>query len=286
MSSQQNQNAMRNAQASADRRMAGIISRDSMANFNAAQQEAQRNKQLLDAENQRQKDYQNQVQALQNESIRQNSTQSMNELLAKRAAEGEQRYAPVAQQASQAGLAPSESISDNSTRVVQDSIKNQLGKASSYLKNIGNARAGMEAFGNAMLDQNIGLQQANGQIGKIGSMGDISRNAFNSEYGASQNMSNLLYGNIARNTGYDTTAANVAAQGGYNQASTAGQGWQTAGSLLGTAAQLYGMGASANGWQNPSLAANRSMLAGASANTTPIAGYQMSNLSARPVQIR
>jgi hypothetical protein len=278
---------MRSAQAAADQRMAGIITRDSTANFNAAQQEATRNKQLLDAENERQKSYQQQVQALQNESIRRNSADNMNQLLAAKTAEGSQRYGTVADQAAQSAGLPSASMDNvsNSTRVVQDSLRNQLSKASDYLRGVGNARAGMEAFNNALLDQNIGMQQANGQIGKLGSMADISRNAFNSEYGASNNMSNLLFGNIARNTGYDTTAANVAAQSGYNNALTAGQGWQTAGALLGSGAQLAGMYGSFNGWQNPTLAANRNMLAGASA-TNPNPNYQPGLLSSRPVPIR
>lgn len=288
MASQQQQSAMRAAQAAADQRMAGIITRDSMANFNAAQQEAQRNRQLLESENQRQKEYQQRAQALQNESVRQNSADSMNQLLSQNAAEGAQRYGSAAEQAAESVMPMAEAGggASNSTRVVQDSIRNQLSKASSYLKNLGGARAGMEAFENSMLDQNIGLQRTNAQIGKIGSMGDISRNAFGSEYGASQNMANLLYGNIARNTGYDTQAANVAAQSGYNTAQTAGQGLQTIGSLLGSASQIAGMYGSFNGWQNPALADNRSMLANASANTTPISGYKIPNLSDRPVIIR
>lgn len=288
MASQQQQSAMRSAQNAADQRMAGIITRDSMANFNAAQQEAARNRQLLDAENERQKQFSQQTQAVQNESIRRNSADSMNQLLANETAQGEQRYAPAANIAAESAMpiASAGGNASDTTRVVADSMKNQLSKASEYLKGLGNARAGMDAFGNTMLDQNIAMQRSNGQIGKIGSMADISRNAFNSEYGASNNMSNLAYANIGRNTGYDTQAANVAAQSGYNNAQAAGQNMQTLGSLLGSASQIAGMYGSANGWQNPTLAKNRALLANASANTQTIPGYQPQSIASRPVIIR
>jgi hypothetical protein len=286
LASQQQQSAMSNAQNQSDRRMADIITRDSMANFNAANEAAARNKAYMDAENAKQEDAIRRAQGIQDESIQRNSAPRMNELLAQEEEAGRQRYAGVADAAENAAVSSTPSGgNEDSTRVVNDSIKKSLGQASNYLRGLGNARAGMESFQNTMLGQNIALNQANQQLGQIERMSAGSRNAYGQEINSSNSIQNLLQQRNALNTGYDRQLANVDAQSAYNNAVNAGQEWQTVGSLLGTASQLSGMGAGANGWQNPTRAANRAMLSKASANTTPVAGYKMASLSSRPVPV-
>jgi hypothetical protein len=246
IASQQQQSAMNNAQNQADRRMADIITRDSMANFNAANEAAARNKAYMDAENVRQEDAIRRAQGIQDESIQRNSAPRMNELLAKEEEAGRQRYAGVADAANDL-YTPAEGNED-STRVVNDSIKKSLGQASNYLRGLGNARAGMESFQNTMLGQNIALNQANQQLGQIERMSAGSRNAYGQEINSSNSIQNLLQQKNAVNTGYDRQLANVDAQSAYNNAVNAGQGWQTVGSLLGTASQLSGMGMSGGGF--------------------------------------
>jgi hypothetical protein len=246
IASQQQQSAMNNAQNQADRRMADIITRDSMANFNAANEAAARNKAYMDAENARQEDAIRRAQGIQDESIQRNSAPRMNELLAKEEEAGRQRYASVAD-AANASYTPTEGNED-STRVVNDSIKKSLGQASNYLRGLGNARAGMESFQNTMLGQNIALNQANQQLGQIERMSAGSRNAYGQEINSSNSIQNLLQQRNALNTGYDRQLANVDAQTAYNNAANAGQNWQTVGSLLGTASQIAGMGMSAGGF--------------------------------------
>lgn len=249
--SQQQKSAMNSAQQSADQRMAGLITRDSMANFNAAQQAAARNQAYMDSENARQDQYRQQTQGLQDASIQRNSSQKMNELLAQEEEAGRQRYAGVANGVDQSAVPTSSAggeSGENSTRVVNDSIKKSLGTASNYLRGLGNARAGMEAFQNTMLGQNIALNQANQQIGKIGTMAAGSRDAYGQEINSSNSIQQLLQQQNALQTGYDKMLADVAAQDGYTNAQNAGQGLQTLGTLLGTGSQLSGMGMSAGGF--------------------------------------
>ena len=99
-----------------------------------------------------------------------------------------------------------------------------------------------------MLGQNIALNQANQQLGQIERMSAGSRNAYGQEINSSNSIQNLLQQKNAVNTGYDRQLANVDAQSAYNNAVNAGQGWQTVGSLLGSASQLSGMGMSAGGF--------------------------------------
>lgn len=249
MASQQQESAMNNAQTQADRRMADIITRDSMANFNAANEAAQRNKAYMDAENAKQEDAIRRAQGIQDESIQRNSATRMNELLAQEEEAGKQRYAGVADSADNVAVSSTPAGgNEDSTRIVNDSIKKSLGKASNYLRGLGNARAGMESFQNTMLGQNIALNQANQQLGQIERMSAGSRNAYGQEINSSNSIQQLLQQQNALNTGYDRQLANVAAQDAYNNAQNAGQNWQTVGTLLGTASQISGMGMSAGGF--------------------------------------
>lgn len=249
LASQQQQSAMSNAQNQADRRMADIITRDSMANFNAANEAAQRNKAYMDAENAQQEDAISRAQGIQNESIQRNSAPRMNELLAQEEEAGRQRYAGVADATENALVSSTPSGgNEDSTRVVNDSIKKSLGQASNYLRGLGNARAGMESFQNTMLGQNIALNQANQQLGQIERMSAGSRDAYGQEINSSNSIQNLLQQQNALHTGFDRQLASVDAQSAYNNAANAGQGWQTVGSLLGSASQISGMGMSGSGF--------------------------------------
>lgn len=243
---QQQRNAMNSAAASADARMAQIINQNSQKTYQAQIAELQRNRDLMNSENERQGQLKQQAQATQDEQARKNSTESFNKAQQDEASRLQNVYSPVADNALnlQVPVIATGTNFDDGAKAVDASTKNSLSNVSDYLRKIGNARANMEAFGSAMQNQQIGSQQAGDYLNKLQQLSNYSGNAYNQEHAGSENISQLTLNNLNQNAQLEQGISNRQAETGYYNASLAGQNSQTLGSLLNGAGQVAGMGAS------------------------------------------
>jgi hypothetical protein len=241
----QQQRAMTSAASDADRRQAQLIRENSQRNYDAAMQESARNRQLMDSENQRQADYRKQMDDVRNQSIQQQGADNQRKIMADDAANRTNVYSTAADNISYMPSIMAGGEAAPSIRVIGDSAKSSAQSVADYLRAQAKSRAGMEAFGNTSFNQGLAMQGANQNLNQIGNFSQLSRGAFGSEQGASNNISGLLFGNINRGSALDQSVANNAANMNYLDAGYAGGGAKSLGSAL-SGLSGVGMNASAD----------------------------------------
>jgi hypothetical protein len=239
----QQQRAMASAQTAADRRQAELIRQNAQRNYDAAMQESARNRQLLEAENQRQATYRQQMDALRNQSIQQQSAATQQQLMADDAAARTGIYGQAAGNVFAAPVPMMGGEAAGATRIVTDASKSAANSVADYLRQQAAARANLEAFNNTAFNQGLAMQDANTRLAQLGNFSQGSRGAFGAETGASSNISGLLFNNINRQSALDQSIANTNAQNAYMNSAYAGQGAQTLGSALSGLSQVGMMGA-------------------------------------------
>lgn len=217
-----------------DKAQARAIDEASRRNYQNAIESAKVNRELLDAENARQAVFKSNAEGIQDEQQRLGSANNVKE----QQADETQRLASVYNAPSDQVLALSaspgyENSDEPGVRAVNDAKTTSLKNVADYLRGIGSARAGMDAFGNTMMNRGIAMNESNARLGQIQNLSGISLGAYGAERGGSDNMQNLLGSNIAN----DYQRGLISAQG-------AGAGWNTTGQLMSGAGQLSGYGSS------------------------------------------
>lgn len=217
-----------------DKAQARAIDEASRRNYKNAIESARVNRELLDAENARQAQYRSSAEAIQDEQQRLGSADSVKKQQADEAQRLTASYNTPADQVLALSANPGYENSDEpGVRAVNDAKTTSLKNVADYLRGVGSARAGMDAFGNTMMNRGIAMNEANARLGQIQNLSGISLGAYGAERGGSDNMQTLLGSNIAN----DYQRGLIAAQG-------AGSGWNTTGQLMSGAGQLSGYGAS------------------------------------------